>query len=940
MAIDIINPRIYTKDSFYYHFIWDLENNENIDLTQKYEVLVYIRGNLGFTKCNLNNLLIVTYNEPISALDIENLCSKESDFSIPDNCINCKFKIRKKEENPVDWDSEELPMFPDNDYSLLPVPTKCNVVSENNNTRFVFSVSQDLKNYINQTNNYLSKYIITPFKRDLSGLEFPSLNCYRQSSIYSTQFLFDLYYNSNLKLNTEYITPIFYERINSNKHDIIDWDKIFPTTNQEVVDTFEINLPQDSTGMTHYLPNDDGALVYIENGTGWKINQQVVEPNSNYKFSGESLIFDGAEAQTDLIGYFFTAPFEQTYDLGRDISITTGLKYAQQIKAFDDLNTIRPISDISNDEFTYQYDSINKNTPVFIYQKMIDNTYNLTNNSSNLYKGVLNTDFINTSQNDLIVTTSPVVEVNSSNNYVLKTSNITTEEINEYTEEHKDMLNVNKIFNSLEEEFIWQTFNITQEKGQPKLTINAQKNDFSDLYSYKILIQNQMSNRDVVNEELDLKYFATGLCWCIYKNNVVYYDGYVLSDLMHNELSSKEKYHIIIKRIYNGDEYIIDERDVTYEDNTDFFLAPSNNINYNPGEKNNFYFSTERNNSENAAQGYPWLIYNNEDNASYFCYSNQAYNNNADNRGIDNYDSNKSDNKQLIHINYHDKPNFTPKEVIPMLDFKITELIENSSYVHVTNEVNMIVNENPLDFSATTNGSYGSFELNMSNYTNEGYISFSNLVYLSKNSQPYYIEILDTITNRSLFSASNLLGSADITNAINGKKISKNANLKFNLTNCTLISSNMCAHTLNESNNTSLLQKRKFYIDNFSINEIDYSQIENGSIISGQVLELHKPVTLHIEDFTTNMLSNNSIYYKIEKINEYNQDVLTPIDDDNSITILQKDKNGNEFTKDFYINSHTNQLKIQNTKTKQITFNNAQKDTIVNCILEKEEVED
>lgn len=1038
MATNIINPRIYTKDSFYYHFVWDWENNEDIDLTQEYEVLVYLREGLNFIKCNLNNLLTVTYNEPISALKIETLCSRESDFLIPDNCSYCKFKIRKKEENPVDWDSEELLMFPDDDYSLMPVPIKCNVVSENNNTRFSFSVSQDLKNYINQTNNYLSKYIITPFKTGSSNPVFPSLNCYLQSSIYSTQFIFDLYYNSDLKLNTEYTAPIFYKRVRGNDHNVIDWDKILPTTDQ-IVDRFEISLSQGYAGMTHYLPNDNGALVYIEDGAGWKINQQVVEPNSNYKFLGGNLTFDGTEAQTDLIGHFFTAPFEHTYDLERNISITTGLKYAQQIEAFNDLKTIRPISDVSNDEFTYQYNSINEHTPVFIYQKMIDNTYNLTNNSSNLNKGILNTDFENTSKNDLIVTTSPVVD--SSNNYTLKTSNITEEEINRYTEEHKDMLNVNKIFNSLEEEFNWSNFEIISEKGQPKLYIKATKNSFSNLYAYKILIQNQMTNRNIVNnEELDFKYLDTIQSWCIYKNNTSYPDGYILSDLVHNELSSKEKYHIIIKRIYNGEEYIIDERDVEYENNTDFFLAPSNNINYNPGEEIDFYFSTERNNSENAAQGYPWLIYNNEDNVGYFCYSNEAQND-LGSASVQLYDKTFSDNKQLIHINYHDKPNFTPKEVIPMLDFKITELIkqQNPYQINVSNignQNNVKITSYSNSVTVSSNGDNASFTIKP--LIENGYISFAG------NSDSVAgsgcIEVLDKETGISLY-ASNNFSSGEGSYFLKDKKVNNDTTLLFKLpfSNSSVTFTNCTTKTLVQPDNSNaLLQKRKFYIDNFSINsikntfyktividdytsninindfsylyissddisenqslfrvfddtlssteditsylksnepiditnhstikfkgggsdttdyhikcifisfldsdnEIDYSQIENGSIISGQVLELHKPITLHIEDFTTNMSSYNSIFYKIEKVNEYNQDVITPIDDDNSITILQKDNNDNMFTKDFYINSHTNQLKIQNTKTKQITFNNAQKDTIVNCILEKEEVED
>lgn len=784
-------------------------------------------------------------------------------------------------------------------------------------------------NYIGEINDDISvitNYII------------PNKDSYKKANSLSLAFDFGLNYNSELALETEYNLYVSEEKISS-------WGRDDKTT---------IIIPQEEHNISNIdfikqieipTPSYQGGLIYIKQGYGWKINGTNVSPGETVdclhgSLKKEKIIIDknaeeGIFSPLNIIIY--GTPNEQEIKFNNKISFLTGTKYAQQIESFDDLNTIRPISNISNNEFTYQYDSTNKHTPVFIYQKMIDNTYNLTNNLSNKNTGVLNTDFEDISKNDLIVTTSPVVD--SNNNYALKTSNITEEEINEYTEEHKNMLNVNKIFNSLEEEFEWEAFQIIQSKGQPKLDIRANKdNNFSDLYSYKILIKNKITNRAIVNEELDFKYSDTRHCWCIYKNEVSYPGGYILSDLVHNELSSKEKYHIIIKRIYNEDEHIIDERDVVYENNTDFFLAPSNNINYNPGEEIDFYFSTERNNSENAAQGYPWLIYNNEDNVGYFCYSNEAQND-LGSESVQLYDKTFSDNKQLIHINYHDKPNFTPKEVIPMLDFKITELVETISQTNITNEESMIINSNPSNFSATTNGSCGSFEFDISNQNTEGYIRFINLMYTPKNSQPYQIEILDSVTNEILFSANNL-GSTDITNAINRKKISKNANLKFNLTNCTLTSSNTSVYTLNQQNNESLLQKRKFYIDNFSTNEIDYSEIENGSVITGQVLELHKPITLHIEDFTTNMSSNNSIYYKIEKINEYNQDVITPIDDDNSITILQKDRNGNEFTKDFYINSHTNQLKVQNTKTKQITFNNAQKDTIINCILEKEEVED
>ena len=864
----------------------------------------------------------------------------------------------------------------------------------------------------------------------------PNQDSYKQENPLSLFFNFALNYNSDLSLETEYNTYVSEEKISS-------WGRDNEVTIIIPQEEHTVNSIDFTTQIEIPTPSYQGGLVYIKQGYGWKISGVSVSPGETIdclhgSLKKETIIIDKNEEAgifSPLSIIIYGAPNAQTIAFKNKINFLTGTKYAQQIEAFDDLKTIKPISDISNNEFTYQYDSINEHTPVFIYQKMIDNTYNLTNNLSNLNTGTLNTDFENTSKNDLIVTTSPVINykygavslngntythinvqdyknfiistikigsgipsdhtsgyiqiaydddfsfenaqivnnndvINVENyNYVnikfvrdigsgssiikyfleeegeqsLKTVNITTEEIGEYTEEHAYMLNVNKVFNSLEESIKWDEFKITSEKGQPKLTIQATKENFSNLYSYKILIQNQMTTRQFVNKELDLKYFATNACWCIYENNIEYFNGYILSNLVHNELSSKEKYHIIIKRTYNGDEYIIEKRNVAYEDNTDFFLAPSDNINYNPGEKDNFYFSTKRNYSESAAQGYPWLIYNNEDNVSYFCYSNQAYNSNADNRGVDNYDSNKSDNKQLIHINYHDKPNFTPKEVIPMLDFKITELIKQQNPYQINasnigNQNNVKITSYSNSVTVSSNGDNASFTIKP--LIENGYISFAG------NSDTVAgtgrIEVLDKETGISLY-ASNDFSSGEGSYFLKDKKVNNDTTLLFKLpfSNSSVTFTNCTTKTLVQPNNSNaLLQKRKFYIDNFSINEIDYSQIENGSIISGQVLELHKPITLHIEDFTTNMSSYNSIYYKIEKVNEYNQDVITPIDDDNSITILQKDDNDNVFTKDFYINSHTNQLKIQNTKTKQITFNNAQKDTIVNCILEKEEVED
>ena len=956
MATNIINPRIYTKDSFYYHFVWDWENNEDIDLTQQYEVLVYARQNEVLQPCNLNNLLTVTYNQSISALDIEKKCSG-SHFLIPDNC-NCQFKIRKKENNPDDWDSDTLPLFPDSNYSLMPVPLNCAVAesSTNQGEIYHFSVGEEFKNYINLTDNKISQYLISPMEENTSNFNYPSLNCYLQPFSYLTEFQFNFYYNSNLKLNKTYLTPVFYKREETETNKIDDEQRITSLT-EEVVDRYEIILSKDTDDHVHNLPNENGALVYIKSGSGWKINQITVNANISYKFSNCGVLtFDNSSATSDLKGYFFTAPFEQTNDLKRNITIKTGNKYAEQHESAADLQSLDIVS-IGQNSYMYKYIRQNEHTPVFIYQKVITlqgAEYKLTNDINYLDNDIIYGTIQFNSSSDtgvLAATTSPVMMLEN-DEYVLKTEHITQEEIDKVAIYFKDILgNTTKVFNSLKENFQWDNFSIESFNGYPSLKIIGRKTNVSNLYNYKIKIVNKMTNKSFLNKEINFVNYND--LWVLEEDGIYYtpdHSPYSLKEIINNELSSKEKYCIQVIREYNHDKVVLYEEELVYNSNSDFFLTPFNNINYNPGEENNFYFSTVRSNSTNEWQGYPWTIYNNKDSVSYFCYSNQACDNNGENSNIKNYDKSITDNTQLVCINYHDKPNFTQKELIPMLDFKITELVKDNIETYGTFE-NLATNISNVTIDSNNNriqtniDEEGSFDLKLENSyggtieNTEGVISIPDLNWMPFTENDSYLEILDVENQKQLYYYAENNANSDISFSM--KKVTPGAKLHFNIKNGKLdsLSSYLKIQTLTKPDELhSSLKRRKFYIDNFSVNEIDYSEIENGSVISGQILQLHKPITLYIEDF--NNIPNESIYYKIEKVDEYNQEVITPIDDNNTITLVQNYNNDNMFTKDFYINSHTNQLKIQNTKTKQITFNNAQKDTIVNCILEKEEVED
>ena len=122
MAITrIVNPRVYTKDSFYYQFVWEWEvvnnqgeiivgENPDIDLNKEYEVMLYKGCNIPY---NENKSFIVKYNTPISFLDIYDLY-KEDGLLLSGEYV--KFKIREKIESDLnDWSD----LFPSESSFLL-----------------------------------------------------------------------------------------------------------------------------------------------------------------------------------------------------------------------------------------------------------------------------------------------------------------------------------------------------------------------------------------------------------------------------------------------------------------------------------------------------------------------------------------------------------------------------------------------------------------------------------------------------------------------------------------------------------------------------------------------------------------------------------------------------------------------------------------------------
>ena len=120
---------------------------------------------------------------------------------------------------------------------------------------------------------------------------------------------------------------------------------------------------------------------------------------------------------------------------------------------------------------------------------------------------------------------------------------------------------------------------------------------------------------------------------------------------------------------------------------------------------------------------------------------------------------------------------------------------------------------------------------------------------------------------------------------------------------------------------------------------LDYNNyIDNGQEIQGLVLNNNQPVNFYIEQFAD--LQNDTyedLIYKLEIIKtEHLLFDLLP-NDDNIVSLTQENKNKKIFTKDFNINSYTNNLTIKNSKIKKITFKKCQQDTLVNCFLEKED---
>lgn len=372
----------------------------------------------------------------------------------------------------------------------------------------------------------------------------------------------------------------------------------------------------------------------------------------------------------------------------------------------------------------------------------------------------------------------------------------------------------------------------------------------------------------------------------------------------------------------------------------------NNFISYSNKPDTNFGFCIEKKDQSSFNNGYPWFLYddNSENNnkIAYFGYSAQA--------GIHNYHYTTENNTPLSKISIFPKntlgiDNESAQKIL--LTFSITEMIQkniitsqdsinftkNSIISIDTNE--WVDNKKRIKFTTNSNEATGNIRINFNKEVTinsvENLVSKCDALLIrdDKKDQIYYASHLD---------------GDDIR--LNNKKITTSF-LDIYIKNGYIESDDFQIYTLEKANNHGKGYRNRTFktenIDLYSQNAdgvINYDTISNGAHLQGIVLDNGKPVNFYIEKFDDLSADNKGdLIYRIAKIKEEYINPKVYVNDVNTITLQQQNKNDILFNNDFYINPYTNELTINNTKTKKITFSQMQEDTIVNCVLEKEDIQ-
>lgn len=381
--------------------------------------------------------------------------------------------------------------------------------------------------------------------------------------------------------------------------------------------------------------------------------------------------------------------------------------------------------------------------------------------------------------------------------------------------------------------------------------------------------------------------------------------------------------------------------------------------NYSKKPNKVFGFSIIKNNGFDFKSGRPWISYDDTEdinNIAYFGYSSKAVTVNDElNTGLHNYDKTKAQSVSKVSIFPKNSvlTNTITNENI-LLTFKITEMLQKNCVTNIDNP-KIVLDTHGIKEIDTWENNQRKIKFSTEEYEQSCVsIHFKRNVIVNSiqhlKAKCDKLEIKDEKGN-VYYSDTDI---SESTIKLNNQKI-KCKTLYFYITNGYISSDGLKISLLEQAKGDSIvteegrtilrgLRNRKIKTDNIILylnsgSYIDYENfIANGEEITGLVKDNNKPVNFYIEDFLDLQDDNKGdLIYKIEKIKEevLIQDILS--NDDNIVNFTQKNKNNKIFTKSFNINSYTHKLKIQNTKTKKIQFLKHQKDTLVNCVLDKEE---
>lgn len=493
--------------------------------------------------------------------------------------------------------------------------------------------------------------------------------------------------------------------------------------------------------------------------------------------------------------------------------------------------------------------------------------------------------------------------------------------------------------------------------------------NFYDFFKAPTHLNTSLQTKNIAVEliteaNIPYQYNAKDICYIIFKDLENQQDTITIK--FYRELKSNQFYQIDERTLIKKDLSDTMPQLINTQTNYDYFTIQTNNdnnISMTMGYKNarqaftfatnkNFTLGIEKDNIfEKEDQGYPWCLYNDtlEDNVIYITYTDNARSNakttsNVD-KGVFNYDYDKT--RTINKINMYPHLPFNAKETgVQTIGFKITEMEKtNTSNISITGTEENHFTRKHIS-STETYFTYGNnsenaeyIQLNTSSLNEEN----KCIDLLNLTATAAYIEIYNSATpNNILFKKENINNeSFSLLNKQLGDCI--NNSLTIKIINGSVSSDDLKINYLQKVT-ANLSRKRQFYTDNIKLylkhssnDIIDYASIENGRVLTGQVLDHNEPVNLYIKDFAdlrTEDTGQRELIYKIEKINEEYRPPQEIVFDNNNIIITQYGKI--PFENKFLINPDTNMLTIKNTHIKKINFTEPQKDTIINCVLEKE----